>query len=196
MDEQTRERMAKLAALELKRRLSKHTPLGDRAQDAVPDRVAVEMIDGVEHLRRMVTSLDELAEERLGDLEALQKKYTALREEWEAERDTLDALEKQRDLALATAAHSRDQAQLLDSAQAEVARLQALNGGKDTRIERLDELETEVEMLRSSQTHNKADEELVAEVEMLRSTQVGPREYRGVVIQKMVDRTAEESDEG
>ncbi len=65
MDEQTMERMVKLAAenlrlaaevLELRRRLSKHTPVGDPGmikvkgdfRDADPDRVAAKMIGGAQ----------------------------------------------------------------------------------------------------------------------------------------------------
>lgn len=83
MDDQTAERMAKLAADNLRlrdevkllrRQLARAVPVG--APDSNPDRVITAMVDG---LGRQAS--ERLAEERLGELEAVQKRYDQLREE-------------------------------------------------------------------------------------------------------------------
>ncbi len=90
MDDQTAERMAKLAADNLRlrdevkllrRQLARAVPVGNVTPTAL-----------VDELERQVERR-ELAEERLGELEALQKRYDQLREEWEIERAEVGRLE-------------------------------------------------------------------------------------------------------
>lgn len=167
MDEQTRERTAKLAADNLRlrdevkllnRRLTRAVPVGAPS----PTRVVDAMADGLERqkagdLRIMqgeVTRMREIHDERLGELEALKKQYHQLREEWEVEHEACDDLREKLAMSHSRVAEIRVGFSIPDGDSTLGWLGENVWGPSlraDAAAQRVRDVEGEVEMLRASQ---------------------------------------------